>query len=289
MENILSLKSVTKEYKDFTLDHVTFDIPKGVVLGMIGENGAGKSTCISAILDMVKLNDGHISIFDEDHHTAGKAIREKIGTVIDGINQMPYFHCKDIDTVYGKIYRHWNSEQFFAYLQKFRLPTTKPVKDFSKGMNVKLNFAIALSHGAELLLLDEATSGLDPVMRDEILELLQEFMLDEGHSVLISSHITSDLDKIADYLLFIHKGQVRFLKSMEEIQNCYGVLTCGQELFSSIAEQDYDAYIKETFSYRLLINNRAELLRHIHGLTIEKATIEDIMLFYIKGVLTCQD
>lgn len=156
-------------------------------------------------------------------------------------------------------------------------------------MNVKLNFAIALSHNAELLLLDEATSGLDPVMRDEILELLQEFMLDENHSVLISSHITSDLDKIADYLFFFHEGKVRFLKSMEEVQNNYGILTCGKDLFESIAEEDYDAYIEETFSYRLLINNRTEQQQHIRGLTIEHATVEDIMLFYIKGVLPCQD
>lgn len=289
MEKILSLKNVTKEYKDFTLDQVTFDLPKGVVLGMIGENGAGKSTCISAILDMIKLDDGNIRIFGEDHCAAGKAVREKIGIVIDGINQIPYFHCKDLDAVYGRIYRHWSSERFFAFLDKFHLPLTKPVKDFSKGMNVKLNFAIALSHNARLLLLDEATSGLDPIMREEILEILQEFMLDENHSVLISSHITSDLDKIADYLLFLHEGKVRFLKSMEEIQNNYGVLTCGKDLFESIAEEEYDAYIEDAFSYRLLINNRMELQRHIRGLDIEKASIEDIMLFYIKGVLPCQD
>lgn len=285
MEPILTLNNLTKRYKDFTLDHISFDLPKGTVLGMIGENGAGKSTTISAILDMLTPDEGAIRIFGMDHRKDGRAVRERIGTVIDGMNQIPHFYCRDLDKIFKNTYRSWDSEKFHALLKQFKLPEEAQIKTYSKGMNVKLNFAIALCHGADLLLLDEATSGLDPIMRDEILEILQDFMLDENHAILLSTHITSDLDKIADYILFIHEGKVLFLKSKEDIEENYGVLTCGADLLASLNPDDYDAYIKDSFSCRVLINNKRNLSQHIRDLNIERATIEDIMLFHIKGVL----
>ena len=286
MQPILQLKNVTKAYKDFTLDEVSFDLPPSIVLGMIGENGAGKSTTISAILDMIGLTEGSIKVFGMDHKKDGPAVREKIGTVIDGMNQIPYFYIKDVEKIYKNAYKNWDSEKFYTLLKRFKLPQDKQIKTFSKGMNVKLNFAAALSHNPDLLLLDEATSGLDPVMRNEILETLQDYMAEGERFILLSTHITSDLDKIADYILFIHEGKVRFLKSKEEIEENYGILT---ETLKALTPEDYDAYIKNAFSFRVLISNKKELTDHIKGLNIERASVEDIMLFYIKGVLPCED
>ncbi len=287
MENILEVNDLSKEYKDFRLDHITFSVPRGMICGMIGENGAGKTTTISCIMDILRPDSGDVRVFGMDYAHAAREIKERIGLVMDGLEQNPFLYVSDLDKIMKRLYRTWDSGRFQSYLKRFQLPADKKVKDLSKGMNVKLNFAIALSHDVELLILDEATSGLDPVMRDEILDLLQEFVTDENHSILISSHITSDLDKIADYILFIHEGKISFLKSREDIELNYGVLHCRRELFEALSPEDYDAYIQEPYSYKVLINNRSEVERRFQDLLVDRATIEDIMLFYVKGVVTC--
>lgn len=289
MDNILSVSHLTKQYEDFTLDDVSFQIPRGTICGLIGENGAGKTTTISALLNTITPENGSIQIFGMDHVEHEKEIKERLGVVLDEVNQIPHLYCKDIDTIMKKIYQNWDSPLFFQYLNQFKLPEKKKIKELSKGMNVKLNFTIALSHHADFLILDEATSGLDPVMRDEILNLLQEFVMDENHSVLLSTHITSDLDKIADYIIFMHEGKIQFVKSKEEIENNYGVLRCRNEFFEALSPDDYCAYIKEELSIKVLVTHKQELLRHFQDLNIDRASIEDIMLFYIKGVITCQD
>ena len=283
METILSLQNVTKKYKNFTLDHVSFDIPRGMIFGLIGENGAGKTTTIQSILDLIKTDSGTIEIFGKDHCKDAKEIKQKLGVIMDGLNQNPYLKCGDLDKILGKIYRSWDSQRFFSYLDQFKLPREKKIKELSKGMNVKLNFAAALSYHPQLLLLDEATSGLDPVMRADILEILQEFVTDEQNSILMSTHITSDLDKIADYVLFLHEGKLMFLKSREALES-YGVLHCTEEFFRALAPEDYDAYLKEEFSYKVLVPDRYTMRTHFEGLLLDRATIEDIMLFYVKGV-----
>lgn len=287
MENILEVNDISKEYKDFRLEHITFSVPRGMICGMIGENGAGKTTTISCIMDILRPDSGDVRVFGMDYAHAAREIKERIGLVMDGLEQNPFLYVSDLDKIMKRLYRTWDSGRFQSYLKRFQLPADKKVKDLSKGMNVKLNFAIALSHDVELLILDEATSGLDPVMRDEILDLLQEFVTDENHSILISSHITSDLDKIADYILFIHEGKISFLKSREDIELNYGVLHCRRELFEALSPEDYDAYIQEPYSYKVLINNRSEVERRFQDLLVDRATIEDIMLFYVKGVVTC--
>ncbi len=287
MENILEVNDISKEYKDFRLEHITFSVPRGMICGMIGENGAGKTTTISCIMDMLRPDSGSVRVFGMDYAHAAREIKERIGLVMDGLEQNPFLYVSDLDKIMKRLYRTWDSGRFQSYLKRFQLPADKKVKDLSKGMNVKLNFAIALSHDVDLLILDEATSGLDPVMRDEILDLLQEFVTDENHSILISSHITSDLDKIADYILFIHEGKISFLKSREDIELNYGVLHCRRELFEALSPEDYDAYIQEPYSYKVLLNNRSEVERRFQDLLVDRATIEDIMLFYVKGVVTC--
>lgn len=283
MEPILQIKDLTKKYKNFTLDHVSMEIPQGMIYGLVGENGAGKTTTISAILNMVEKNEGTITVFGRDYEQAEREIKQDIGVVIDGLGPYYGYYVKDIHPIMKKIYENWDRDLFFGYLDSFKLPLDKKIKDLSKGMSVKLNFAIALSHHPRLLILDEATSGLDPVMRDEILSLLQEFVLDGTNSVLLSTHITSDLDKIADYVMLLHEGKVMFVKTKEELDVDFGILHCGKDMFNALSDEDIVYYIKEEFEYRVLIQNKRELRASIRDLAIDRASIEDIMLFYIRG------
>ena len=199
-ENILEVKNLTKDYGDFVLNDLSFSIPRGVIMGLIGENGAGKSTTVNCILNEIKKNSGNILIFGKDHIIDECEIKDKIGIVFDENHFPDIFTPKEIEKYMSGIYTNWDSIAFRNYLKQFELPAKKKIKDFSKGMKVKLAFAVALSHKAELLILDEATSGLDPIIRDDILDILIDFVQDENYSILFSSHITSDLEKIADYM-----------------------------------------------------------------------------------------
>lgn len=283
MESILNVSHLTKQYKNFKLEDVSFDVPRGMIYGLVGENGAGKTTTISAILNLMDKDGGDIEVFGQNHIQSERSIKQRVGVVIDGLYPFDRFLVRDIHSIMKSVYDRWDKDRFFELMEEFKLPLNKKIKDLSKGMKVKLNFAIALSHDPELLILDEATSGLDPVMRDEILGLLQDFVMDERHSVLLSTHITSDLDKIADYIILMHEGRVMFTKSKEELDVDYGIVHCGKNLFEALAEEDVIAWIKEDFEYRVLVKNKVRLLSCIHDLPVDKATIEDIMLFYIRG------
>lgn len=209
-DNILAVKNLTKDYGDFVLNDLSFSVPRGVIMGLIGENGAGKSTTVNCILNETKINNGNILIFGKDHITEECEIKDKIGIVFDENHFPDIFTPKEIEKYMSGIYTKWDSIVYRNYLKQFELPPEKKIKNFSKGMKVKLAFAVALSHKAELLILDEATSGLDPIIRDDILDILMDFVQDETHSILFSSHITSDLEKVADYITFIHKGKLIF-------------------------------------------------------------------------------
>lgn len=283
MEAILQLEHVRKEYKGFVLDDISFQVPRGMIVGLIGENGAGKTTTISAILNMIEKDRGSIRVFGRDHEKYEREIKQKIGVVCDGLAPYGKYFVKDIEKIMKGIYKAWDSAKYQEYIRRFELPPDKRVKDLSKGMTMKLNFAAALSHGAELLILDEATSGLDPIMRAEILEVLQEFVMDERHSVLLSTHITSDLDRIADYIVFIHKGRCAFMKSKEELDNDYGIINCGHDLFEALPEENVVSYIKEEMGYRVLVCGKGELVSSFRDLAVDKAAVEDIMYFFVKG------
>lgn len=233
-ENILEVKGLTKDYGDFVLDKLTFTVPKGVIMGLIGENGAGKSTTINCILNEISKTDGNIEIFGKDYLSEEIEIKDKIGVVFDENHFPDIFTPNEIGTYMSGIYSKWERNTYVNYLSKFELPADKRVKDFSKGMKVKLAFAVALSHKAELLILDEATSGLDPIIRDDILDILIDFVQDENHSVLVSSHIISDLEKVADYITFIHKGKLVFTHSKDELVDNYGVMSCGAMVFDNL-------------------------------------------------------
>ena len=214
MNDALIISGLTKTYKDFMLNGVSFSVPCGSIVGLIGENGAGKSTTINAVLGLIQKEAGSICVLGKEQ--LDNEIKEQIGVVFDGNNYPEIFSARKLNQVMKDIYHSWEEHTFLDLLIKFSLPADKPIKQFSKGMKMKLAIAVALSHNSKLLILDEATSGLDPVIRDDILDILLDFAQDETHSILISSHITTDLEKIADYIVFIHEGQVVFSMPKDE-------------------------------------------------------------------------
>ena len=206
MEPILQVENLTKQYPDFKLDHVSFSIPKGAIMGLIGENGAGKSTTINAILDLIKRDEGVVKFWGQELSSDPRNIKEDIGVVFDGVNFYETLTPAKIGRISAAAYKQWDETAYDNYLKKLQLPPLKEIKTFSRGMKMKLSIAVALSHKPKLLILDEATGGLDPVMRDDMLDLFLDFVQDENHSILMSSHISTDLEKVADYITFIHKG-----------------------------------------------------------------------------------
>ena len=238
MENILEVKNLCKDYKNFKLDNISFNIPSGKIIGLIGENGAGKSTTINTLLDLTKKTNGKVLLLNEEYNLSKKDLRNNIGIVFDEINFYKELNIKKIEKISQKTYSSWDSNLFFSYIDKFNLPIDKEIKSFSKGMKMKLSIAIALSHDAKLLILDEATTGLDPVMRDDILEVFLDFVKDGKHSILISSHITTDLEKVADDILFIHKGKSIFCMPKDTLYDNFGIIRCDKEFFKTIDKED---------------------------------------------------
>lgn len=278
MENCIEIKGINKKYAQFELNNVSFSVPCGTVMGFIGENGAGKSTTIKAILGLMKPDSGEITVLGEDSQDLSKELKEKIGVVFDGLTFPNTLNAIQLDKVMTGIYRNWSSETFFKYLTRFELPTKKKFRTFSRGMEMRLSIAAALSHDPQLLVLDEPTSGLDPVMRSEILDIFLEFMQDESHSILLSSHITSDLDRIADYITFIHKGKVIFTEERNEMRDKYRIIKCGEEQLSLIDKEDIIGMRKNRFNCEVLTTAAEKY----PDLAVDIPTIDDIMVFYVK-------
>lgn len=282
-QNALEVKDLTKKYKDFALDNVSFAVPRGSIVGLIGENGAGKSTILNAITGVIKKDEGIISVLGREGEDIDNGIREKIGVVFDGSHFPKNLTAAQINTVLKNIYTSWDEKTYFQLLDKMNLPLNKKVQQLSKGMKMKLSIAVTLSHQSDLLILDEVTSGLDPIVRDDILDLFLEFVQDENHSILVSSHITSDLEKVADYIVFVHKGKVVFSKSKDELIYKYGIIKCGAALFETIDKKDMIAYRKQDYEWQVLTSNKEAAQRKYPKAVVDGATIDEIMLLYIKG------
>ena len=252
-----------------------------MIMGLIGENGAGKSTTINAVLGLIQKEAGSICVLGKEQ--LDNEIKEQIGVVFDGNNYPEIFSTRKLNRVMKDIYHSWEEHTFLNLLKKFSLPADKPMKQFSKGMKMKLAIAVALSHNSKLLILDEATSGLDPIIRDDILDILLDFAQDETHSILISSHITTDLEKIADYIVFIHEGQVVFSKPKDELIERYGIIKCGAAQFEALDKLDIIAYRKMDYEWQALVADRAAMKKKYPKALIDSASIDEIMLLYIKG------
>ena len=281
MNDALIISGLTKTYKDFMLNGVSFSVPCGSIVGLIGENGAGKSTTINAVLGLIQKEAGSICVLGKEQ--PDNEIKEQIGVVFDGNNYPEIFSTRKLNRVMKDIYHSWEEHTFLNLLKKFSLPTDKPIKQFSKGMKMKLAIAVALSHNSKLLILDEATSGLDPVIRDDILDILLDFAQDETHSILISSHITTDLEKIADYIVFIHEGQVVFSKPKDELIEQYGIIKCGAVQFEALDQSDIIVYRKMDYEWQVLVADRVAMKKKYPKALIDSASIDEIMLLYIKG------
>lgn len=276
--NSIEVRGLCKRYGAFALDNVSFTLPTGCIMGLIGENGAGKSTTIRLLLGLAKRSGGEVSVLGCDPETAEPELREEIGVVMDDCPFPETMTLRDVRRILAAAYRHFDGAKFDSLGLKFALPERQKIKDYSRGMRMKLSIAAALSHGSRLLILDEPTSGLDPVTRDELLDILLDFIQDEGHSVLISSHILSDLEKACDYITFIHSGRVIFSEEKDELLDKY-VIAKGSE--REISALDSDAVVgvrRGAFGSEALVERRAA-----GALTHERASIEDIMLYYIKG------
>lgn len=283
MDYSLEIENLSKTYDTFKLEDINFKLPSGSIMGLIGENGAGKTTTLKLILNLIKRNEGTIKIFGKDNIENEREIKEQIGIVLDE----SYFHdtlkASDICLIMKNIYKNWDTDIYNNYLNKFNLHKNKILKEYSRGMKMKLSLAVALSHNPQFLILDEATSGLDPIVRNEILDVFLEFIQDEQHSILVSSHITSDLEKIADYITFIHDGKIVFSKSKDDLIYNYGLIKCSINDINKIGEADIIARRKNQFGYEILISDKKEMQKKYKDFIIDNTAIEDIMLFYIKG------
>lgn len=280
-KSALILENVTKHYKDFTLDNISFKVPQGSIVGLIGENGAGKSTTIHTILGLIRKDSGTISILGETDIDA--VHKDNIGVVFDGNNYPDMLTPKQLGKVFENIYSSWDKKKYRELLDRFDLPINKKINQFSKGMKMKYAISVAFSHHSKLLILDEVTSSLDPIMRDEILDMFLDFIQDEENSIVVSSHITSDLEKVADYIVFIHKGKIVFSKPKDELLENYGILKCGASLFDEIDKKEMIAYRKQDYECQILVENRRAIQKKYPKALIIPASIDEIMLMYVKG------
>lgn len=281
------VQGLCKSFGDFTLDNVSFSVPKGRIVGFIGENGAGKSTTINLILNELHKDAGNIEVLGIDHTV--NSVKNEIGVVFDECNFHDVFTARDIGKILSGIYPAWDNNLYYDYLKRFHLPIDKTINSFSKGMKMKLSIICAISHHPKLLILDEATTGLDPVVRDEILDLFLDFIQDEERALFFSSHIISDIEKIADYVILIHQGKIIFEEQKDTLIYNYGIAKCRKEQFDRLSKNDYLISRKTNVCTECLISDKENFKKEHKDILVNNAALEDIMLFYIKGEKSCED
>lgn len=280
MQHAIELVGVKKQLGDFSLGPITLAVPEGCIVGYIGENGAGKSTTIKLLLGLMQADEGQIRVLGQDVGVLSEEAKKDIAYVFDDLYLPQDMTVQNARTFHQKLYGDaWEDNSFQKHLTRFGLPDRKAIKDFSRGMKMQLGLALALSHGAKLLLLDEATSGLDPVIRDDVLDLLLEYIQDEGNTVLVSSHILSDLEKVADYIAFIHHGQLMFMEEKDELVHQYGLATLSRE---QLEELDPEAVVGKR-SHKFGVDALVKRSLVPATMELEKVSIEDLMVYMIKG------
>lgn len=282
-DDALKITGLCKSYGDFSLKDINLAVPEGTVVGLVGENGAGKTTTIKASLDLIKKDSGKVSFFGKEMSDDPLGIRSDIGVVFDSLHFSYGLNIEKIEKICSAVYDNWDKKVFEEYIEKFSLPEKKIIMEFSTGMKMKLNLAIGLSHNAKLLIMDEPTSGLDPVVRDDILEIFLEFMQEEKHSILLSSHITSDLEKIADYIAFIHDGRVIFCMPKNTLLYEYGIIRCSRDDFERVSPEDKKVWRIEDYQCSILVDDRKRAAERYPNMVIDSPSIDEIMLLYVKG------
>lgn len=279
----LEIKNVSKSYEGFLIQDLSFSVPKGYIMGLIGPNGSGKSTTIKMILNLVKKDSGSINIFGLDHLKEEVNVKERIGIVFDENHFYEDLTCKQVKKIVARFYKNWNEDTYQNYIKRFQLPHNKKIKELSKGMKMKFSIAIALSHNAELIIMDEPTAGLDPIVRSEVLDILQEIVLDANKTVLFSTHITTDLEKIADYLTFINEGKVIFSEPKDEIQEQYWLVKGDDTLLVKEIEYLFVGVRKSDYGFIGLTKDVDQVKRSLGDSVIyEKPSLEEIMIYTVK-------
>lgn len=282
MEYAIKAEGLVKNYDRFCLN-VDLALPGGSIMGLIGDNGAGKTTLIKLLLNLIKRDAGAISLLGMDPVTDERAIKSQLGVVLDECCWSELLSPIEIERVLRRLYPSWNTELFYSYLDRFSLPAKSKLKTFSRGMRMKLSIAAALGSSPRLLLLDEPTGGLDPIVRNEILDILMAFIQDDAHSILISSHITGDLEKVCDYICFLHQGEVLLCDQKDALLERYGLLRCSAQQLTGVPQDFIVRKMPHQFGCNVLVQDAARLRRQRPELAVDYATLEDILLFYVKG------
>ena len=283
MTNAIEVRGLCKEYGDFRLDRVDLTVPCGAIVGLIGENGAGKSTTLRAILNLIRPDGGTVKVFGRAVSEAEPDFKEDIGVVLDEASFHDPLKAPQVGKILAGSYRNWDAPLFDAHLDRFQLPRNKKIKEFSKGMKMKLSIASALAHHPRLLILDEATAGLDPVVRSELLDEFLTFIQDEDHAILLSSHITSDLEKAADYVTYLHKGRAVLQGAKDELLDTYGRLVCSRSDLAAVDPALLEGTRVSQFGCEALVKDRQAFRRQYPDLTVDPVTLEDIMVFTVRG------
>lgn len=284
MKNVIELKNVSKDYGDFKLDNISFEVPEGCVCGFIGQNGAGKTTTIQLILDTIARDSGEITLFGKSIDGDSASLREDIGLVFDEMGFHEFLTAKQINTIMKNVYKNWDEALYFDYLKRFSLPSKKACGSFSRGMRMKLQIATALSHGAKLLIMDEPTSGLDPIVRNEMLQIFREYVVKEDHTILLSSHITGDLEKLADEVVFIDGGRIVIKGNKDEILEKHGIIKCKKEELAGIDKELIVSYDLSSMGAEILVNDVNTARKLYPNMVIEQAGLEEIMIYYVNSM-----
>lgn len=279
--NAIEIKELCKNFDGFCLDHVTFNLPKGCIMGLVGQNGAGKTTIIKSLLGIHHIDGGEIKMLGMDSVKQEKAIKENISAVFDEIPFHNNLSADELNKILKRIYKQWNSDVFYGYIDRFKLPRKRKISNLSKGMKMKLQIAAALSHEAELLIMDEATGGLDPIVRSEMLDVFQEYIQNDQHSILMSSHITSDLERIADMITYIHDGKVLLSDEKDRILENHGIIKCGKNDVQKIDRQDIVFVRQSEFGADVMVKNKQECKHKYPNFVMDNAALDEVLLFYV--------
>lgn len=284
MSYVLEINNLRKTYKGFSLKDINIKLEQGYITGFIGANGAGKSTTIKSILNLINRDSGDVKIFNKDNKTNDKELKNKIGVVLDEGYFYEELTLKEMKNIIAPMYSNWNENQFDNYIRRFNLPLDRKISKLSKGMRMKYSIAIALSHNAELFIMDEPTSGLDPIVREELLEILSDIIQEENKTIFFSTHITSDLDKIADYLIIINDGKILLQGAKDEIIEGHRLVKGDKNLLTLENRKDFVAIKENSYGFEALTKEASKLSRtYGDKLVMEKPNIEELMLYYIRS------